>query len=441
MLQEFALYYVIGGLIIIGLLAICSITFMIKNAKNNMLLTQQNKQLQKLLNENNRLNQQQDSFISENSRLKAEAAALQKYTEEKMRFIEQTQNDMAVKFRNISHEILTSQSQQINETQASTLSAVLNPFREQLRNFREEVNKANTENIKSKISFDEQFKILLNLNQNLSTEAQNLTEALRGSKKMQGDWGELELNRLLEISGLQKDIDYYTQINFKNDNNQNVRPDVIVKLPNARSVIIDAKVSMNDYVSYINEKDEDARSNLLLKHVQCIKSHIDELSAKEYQKLLKDESLDYVVLFIPIESAFAAAVKKDSTLFDYAYKKNIALATPSSLLPILRVVENLWQIENRNKYVQKIAEIGGSLYDKLANFTDDMQRVEKSLSTAQQSYEQAFSKLSTGKGNALSLAAKLKDYGAKTNKIIAIDFEDHSSELLEISENSNRKVS
>ena len=441
MLQGYALYYLIGGLCTSGILAVFLVASMLKNAKSNMLLAQQNKQLQKLLNENNRLNQQQDAFISENSRLKAEAAALHKYTDEKMRFVEQTQNDMAVKFRNISNEVLRLQSQQVNETQASTLSAVLNPFREQLRNFREEVNKANTENIKSKSSFDEQFKMLLSLNQNLSNEAQNLTEALRGSKKMQGDWGELELNRLLEISGLQKDIDYYTQINFKNDSNQNVRPDVIVKLPNERSVIVDAKVSMNDYVSYINEKDDDLRRNLLIKHIQCVKAHIDELSAKEYQKLLKEEALDYVILFIPIESAFAAAIKEAPDLFDYAYKKNIALATPSSLLPILRTIENLWQIENRNKYVQKIAEIGGSLYDKLANFTEDMQRVEKSLGTAQQSYEQAFAKLATGKGNALSLAAKLKDYGAKANKVITVDFEDHGSDLLEHQENSDRRAS
>ena len=441
MLQGYALYYLIGGICTSGILAFFLVASMLKNAKNNMLLSQQNKQLQKLLNENNRLNQQQDAFISENSRLKAEAVALQKYTDEKMRFVEQTQNDMAAKFRNISNEVLRLQSQQVNETQSSTLSALLNPFREQLRNFREEVNKANTENIKSKSSFDEQFKMLLSLNQNLSTEAQNLTEALRGSKKMQGDWGELELNRLLEISGLQKDIDYYTQINFKNDTNQNVRPDVIVKLPNDRSVIIDAKVSMNDYVSYVNEQNEQIRANLLIKHIQCIKAHIDELAAKEYQKLLKDESLDYVVLFIPIESAFAAAIKEDATLFDYAYKKNIALATPSSLLPILRVVENLWQIENRNKYVQKIAEVGGSLYDKLANFTEDMQRVEKSLNSAQQSYEQAFSKLAAGKGNALSLAAKLKDYGAKANKVITVDFEDNGPELIEMTENSERRAS
>ena len=425
---------------VIGLLT-ALVILIIKNSNKNLLLQQLNKSLKVYTDENVKLNSNQDALIADNSRLKTEAIALRRHMEDKLKYIEQSKNEIAIKFRDISNEVLQTQSMQMNEAQKNTLNNLLNPFREQLKNFREEVNKANTENIKSKSSFDEQFKILLSLNQSLSEDAQNLTEALRGSKKMQGDWGEVELNRILEISGLQKNIDYYTQINFKNDNNQNVRPDVIVKLPNSRSVIIDAKVSMNDYVSFVNEKDETLRHNLLQKHIQCIKSHIDELSAKEYQKLIKEESLDYVVIFIPIESAFAVAIKEDDTLYNYAYKKNIALTTPSSLLPILRTVENLWQIENRNKYVQKIAEVGGSLYDKLANFADDMQRIDKALGAAQQSYEQAITKLTTGKGNALSLASRLKEYGAKANKIINIEFEDNKEEILEISDNSNQKVS
>ena len=348
---------------------------------------------------------------------------------------------MAIKFRDISNEILRMQSTQINEVQKNNLNALLAPFREQLQSFKEEVSKANTENIKNKSSFDEQFKSLLQLNQALSNDAQNLTNALRGSKKMQGDWGEVELNRILEISGLQRNIDFFTQENFKNEENQNMRPDVVVRLPNNRSVIVDSKVSMNDYINYVNSEDENQKAQYLQKHIQCIKAHIDELSAKEYQKLLKEESLDYVVIFIPIESAFAAAIKEDSTLYDYAYKKNIALTTPSSLLPILRTVENLWQIENRNKYVQKIAEVGGYLYDKLANFVDDMQKIDKSLTGARQTYEQAISKLANGKGNALSLATRLKEYGAKANKIIAMEFEDNENELLKINDNSEEKVS
>lgn len=427
-----------------ALLSICIcalIVFIVKNSGKKILNNELNRQIGELTAQNHRLEEINSALNSDNTRLKTEHDNLQRYTEEKIKFIEQSKNDMAIKFRDISSEIIRLQSSQINEAQKNNLSALLNPFREQLQSFKEEVNKANTESIKNKSSFDEQFKNLLQLNQALSSDAQNLTNALRGSKKMQGDWGEVELNRILEISGLQRNIDFYTQENFKNENNQNLRPDVVVKLPNNRSVIVDSKVSMNDYINYVNTEDEQQKSQHLQKHIQCIKNHIDELSAKEYQKLLKEESLDYVVIFIPIESAFAAAIKEDTTLYDYAYKKNIALTTPSSLLPILRTVENLWQIENRNKYVQKIAEVGGSLYDKLANFVEDMQKIDKSLTGARQNYEQAISKLANGKGNALSLATRLKDYGAKANKHINIEFDDSESELLKLNDNSEEKVS
>lgn len=429
----------LGGLLVVCIAVL--IVLAVKNSNKKVLNNELIRQIEELTKQNTRLEEINSALGIDNTRLKTEYNNQQRYTEEKIQYIEQSKNDMAIKFRDISNEILRMQSTQINEVQKNNLNALLTPFREQLQSFKEEVSKANTENIKNKSSFDEQFKSLLQLNQALSNDAQNLTNALRGSKKMQGDWGEVELNRILEISGLQRNIDFFTQENFKNEENQNMRPDVVVRLPNNRSVIIDSKVSMNDYINYVNSEDENQKAQYLQKHIQCIKAHIDELSAKEYQKLLKEESLDYVVIFIPIESAFAAAIKEDSTLYDYAYKKNIALTTPSSLLPILRTVENLWQIENRNKYVQKIAEVGGYLYDKLANFVDDMQKIDKSLTGARQTYEQAISKLANGKGNALSLATRLKEYGAKANKIIAMEFEDNENELLKINDNSEEKVS
>ena len=434
--------YTVGllGILLISCI-IALVVFIIKNSNKAVLNNQLLCQIDELATQNHHLEELNSALNSDNIKLKTECINQQRYMEEKIKYIEESKNDLALKFRDISNEILRVQSTQINEVQKNNLSALLNPFREQLQSFKEEVSKANTESIKNKSSFDEQFKNLMQLNQTLSTDAQNLTNALRGNKKMQGDWGEVELNRLLEIAGLQQNIDFFTQENFKNEQNQNLRPDVIVKLPNNRSVIVDSKVSMNDYIDYVNTDNEALKPQYLQKHIQCIKAHIDELSAKEYQKLLKEEALDYVVIFIPIESAFAAAIKEDPTLYDYAYKKNIALTTPSSLLPILRTVENLWQIENRNKYVQKIAEVGGYLYDKLTNFVDDMQKIDKSLTGARQNYELAISKLANGKGNALSLAARLKDYGAKTNKLIGIEFDDNENELLKIDNNSEEKAS
>jgi DNA recombination protein RmuC len=194
-------------------------------------------------------------------------------------------------------------------------------------------------------------------------------------------------------------------------------------------------------MAYVNATDDSLKEAALQRYIQCLKNHIDELSCKEYQKLLKEESLDYVVIFVPVESAFIEAIKKDDSLYDYAYKKNVALTTPSSLLPILRTVENLWRIENQNKYVQKIAEVGGSLYDKLANFVDDMQKIDKSLDTARQNYNLAISKLANGRGNALSLAERLKEYGAKANKSINIEFDDYENDTPKLNSNIAEKAS
>lgn len=422
------------------LLCLCGGSLIAAINKNTRIMVL-NAELERQLDDVCRAKKQQDNenyrLSAENMRLQTLMQAQQLHMQERLQDIENNKKDLELKFRNISNEILNVQSRRLNESQSQVLSAVLSPFRDQLKAFRDEVNKANTENIKNKTSFDDQFKKLMDMNNCLSQDAQNLTNALRGSKKMQGDWGEIELNRILEVAGLQKNIDYFTQENFKNENNQNLRPDVVVRLPNNRSVIVDSKVSMNDYISYVNAEDETAKAAALQRHIQCLRNHIDELSGKEYQKLLKEESLDYVVIFIPIESAFVEAIKKDDSLYDYAYKKNVALTTPSSLLPILRTVENLWQIETRNKYVQKIAEVGGSLYDKLANFVDDMQKIDKALDAARTNYDTAISKLASGKGNALSLANRLKEYGAKANKQIGIDYEDN--EILKISDNSNEQ--
>ncbi len=405
-----------------------------KNTRALVLNEELERQLNELTAQKKLLDNENYRLNTENTRLQTILQAQKQHMQERIQDIENNKKDLEFKFRDISNEILSTQSRRINEAQSQVLSTVLLPFRTQLESFKNEVNKANTENIKNKTSFDEQFKQLMDLNHSLSQDAQNLTNALRGNKKMQGDWGEIELNRILEVAGLSKDIVYYTQENFKNENNQNLRPDVVVRLPNNRGVIIDSKVSMNDYITYVNSDNEIEKAAALQRHLQCLRNHIDELSCKDYQKLLKEESLDYVVIFIPIESAFVEAIKKDATLYDYAYKKNVALTTPSSLLPILRTVENLWQIETRNKNVQKIAEVGGSLYDKLANFVDDMLKIDRALGSAQNCYKAAISKLATGKGNALSLAGRLKEYGAKTNK--QINFESDDAEILAISNNT-----
>lgn len=378
-----------------------------------------------------KLEQEKESFRTlayntekELTELKISFHAKEENLLEKIKYLEQIKEDLTLKFKNISSEIIKSQHESFSAEQKETLSTILNPFSEQLKAFKQEVNSAREESIKNKTSLDEQLAGLKMLNQNLSQDAQNLTEALKGGKKQQGNWGECQLSRILEISGLRKNQDYETQETFYDENKKIYRPDVIVHLPENRDIIIDSKVSLVDYLDAINQTDDNEQQKYLQKNVQSIKNHIDELSAKEYQKLLKDRSLNYVIMFIPVESAYIAALDCDRYIYDYAYKRNIILATPLSLLPTLRTIENLWKIDSQNQNVQKIAELGGKIYDKLASFVEDMKTLERGLNQANSAYSKAMTKLK-GHGSAISQAEKMKLLGAKTNKNINLALNDN----------------
>ncbi len=404
----------------------------LQQAQNDVLLTENEKYINELKERCSIFAAENSQLLAENTKLKSDNENQKKYMEYKLADLEKSKDEMSERFKNVSNEVIQTQHRRFNEEQKNILNLMLEPFKQQIADFKTKVESAHEESLKNKSSFDEQFKNLLDLNQTLSKDAENLSAALKGNKKIQGNWGEFQLERILEISGLQKGINYVTQETFRNDDNQMLRPDVIIKLPNDRNVIVDSKVSLNDYVNYVNCDDEQMRQVYLQRHIQCVKKHIDELAGKDYQKLIKNNMLDYVVIFIPVESAYVEAVRADNSLYDYAYKKNIAITTPSSLLPILRTIENLWQIESQNRNVAEIANIGGSLYDKIVGFVEDMQHIDKSIETARKNYDLAMKKLSTGKGNALSLAGKLKEKGAKVTKNLAISYED--TELPQITE-------
>lgn len=404
----------------------------LQQAQKDVLLTENEKYINELKERCSIFAAENSQLLAENTKLKSDNENQKKYMEYKLADLEKSKDEMSERFKNVSNEVIQTQHRRFNEEQKNILNLMLEPFKQQIADFKTKVESAHEESLKNKSSFDEQFKNLLDLNQTLSKDAENLSAALKGNKKIQGNWGEFQLERILEISGLQKGINYVTQETFRNDDNQMLRPDVIIKLPNDRNVIVDSKVSLNDYVNYVNCDDEQMRQVYLQHHIQCVKKHIDELAGKDYQKLIKNNMLDYVVIFIPVESAYVEAVRADNSLYDYAYKKNIAITTPSSLLPILRTIENLWQIESQNRNVAEIANIGGSLYDKIVGFVEDMQHIDKSIETARKNYDLAMKKLSTGKGNALSLAGKLKEKGAKVTKNLAISYED--TELPQITE-------
>ena len=358
------------------------------------------------------------------SAVKAASAAQQESMSEKIAYLEKIKEELTLKFKDISAETIKSQHESFAQEQKNTLSSIISPFAEQLKAFKTEVAAAREESIKNKSGLDAQLASLKQLNQTLSKDAQNLAEALKGGKKTQGNWGECQLSRVLEISGLRKGIDYETQGAYHDEEKNLYRPDVIIHLPENRDIIVDSKVSLVDYLAAVNSEDEAEIEQNLRKNVASLKAHIDELAAKEYQKLLKDTTLNYVIMFIPVESAYIAALDSDNTLYDYAYKRNVILATPLSLLPTLRTRENLWRIDSQNRNVQKIAELGGKIYDKLAAFVEDMKTLERGLNQANNAYTAAMTKLQ-GRGGALPQAEKMRLLGSKTNKSINLPLNDN----------------
>lgn len=366
-------------------------------------------------------------IVAFTAKLYSDLTNQRRFYEEKINALSQGNENMILKFKDISSEILKNQAVSFDEHQKAALENIVNPFRNEINDFKAKIDIVHKDTIASKSSLEEQLKYLMTLNQNLSKDAENLAEALKGKKKLQGNWGELQLARVLEISGLEEGISYRMQVNLKDEEGNNLRPDCIVYMPSHRSIVIDSKVSLNEYVEYVSSDNEDEKDKHLEEYIKCLKRHINDLSHKEYQNLVKDNTLDYVMMFVPIEGAYIEAIKKDIGLFDYAYKNKVAIATPSSLLPLLKLVESMWRVEKQSKSASDIAQTASLLYDKIANFTDDMKKIGDSLDKASDSYNAALKKLSTGKGNALSLTQKLINLGAKTNKSINIDFENSDS--------------
>jgi DNA recombination protein RmuC len=280
------------------------------------------------------------------------------------------------------------------------------PFYENIKNFSDQVKEFYIDESRERYSLQKEIQKLNELNRQISKDAINLTNALKGENKTQGDWGELILARVLESSGLVKDREYTIQKSFKDESNQLFRPDVIVNLPQNREVIIDSKVSLKSYELYFN--DELERKNHLLDFIRSIKGHIDSLSKKRYQNLEGIESLDFVLMFIPIEGAFATALSSDSSLYEYAYKKNVILVSPTTLIAVLRVIENSWRVTYQNKNAKIIAKKAGELNDKFKLFVDEMKKVESSLNRAKDSYDEAFKRLSTGRGNLIARSDELR---------------------------------
>lgn len=337
-------------------------------------------------------------------------------SKEKLALLQGARDELTLQFKTLANDILEEKSKRFSEQNQQSLGQLLDPLKTKLQEFQGKVEQVYVQEGKDRTALAEQVRQLMELNRTVSQEANNLTKALKGSNKAQGNWGELVLERVLESSGLRKGEEYDVQESHTLADGRRLQPDVVVHLPEDRHLVIDAKATLIAYEDYANAEDEKHRDAALKRHLDAVRTHIKGLSDKNYQDLYGLKSLDFVLMFIPIEPAFMLAVTHDRELFMDAWNKNVLLVSPSTLLFVVRTVANLWRQEAQNRNAQDIAKRGAELYDKLAGFVEDMESLGNRLSQAQKDYDGAINKLSTGRGNLIRQAEMLKKLGVKPSK-------------------------
>lgn len=349
-------------------------------------------------------------------RAESETESLKKLLEENKKFSDEKQKDLREQLELLGKDFVTQGSRILKSENELQLGTLLKPLKERLEAFEKEVRENNKQDIERFSSMEGLVKALSDQHHKMHSTAQNLVDALKGEQKVQGDWGELALERILESSGLEKGREYFIQNSYRNESGELQRPDVIVQLPEDKHLIIDSKVSLKAFEQYINQEDPEKKKQALNNHIVSIKTHIKQLSDKDYSSLSDLTSPDFVLMFIPLESSFALAVKEEPTIYQQAWSKKVILVTPSTLLATLKTVENIWKQERQTRNAFEIAEQAGRLYDKFVGFVSDLEKVGNKQQEALKSYNEAISKLHTGKGNLVRSAEKLRELGVKTKK-------------------------
>lgn len=333
-------------------------------------------------------------------------------------YLQQVQAQFKHEFENMASKLLDDKSARFTEQNRANLGVILNPFKEKLKDFEDKVDKVYKMEAEERNILKGVISQLMDLNKQISDEAHNLTKALKGDNKKQGNWGEVILERVLERSGLVRDQEYRVQASMQSTDGSRYQPDVIIDLPDNKHLIVDSKVSLVAYERLVNCETEDERKLFAQAHIASIKEHINSLSSKRYHDLYQINSPDFVLLFVPIESSFSIAVQLDTELFNYAWDKRVVIVSPSTLLATLRTIASIWKQERQNRNVLEIARLSGEMYDKFAGFIVDMEGIGKSIRSTQDSYDKALNKLSTGRGNLTITADKIKRLGAKADKQI-----------------------
>lgn len=347
-------------------------------------------------------------------RTQSERDALKQSLEQLRTEREASERTMKSEFKNLANEILAEHQHHLRQANRDSLDLLLKPFKDNITEFRERVERIYAHENEQRGALKNELDNLIKLNQQMTSSAANLTDALKGNSKVQGDWGEAYLETILESTGLVKGIHYHIQQNIKGEEGQNLRPDVVLSLPEERSIVIDSKVSLTAYVRYTEAESEAERSQALAEHVQSVKKHVQELALKEYQKLIN--SPDFVIMFIPTEPAFLEALKEDNTIWAEAYRKKIIISSPTNLFALLKMVGDMWRRDEQTKNQAEIVDKATKLYEQLVVFTEQLEGVGTALDTAKSKYDEAYKRLHTGNNNIVRLGERLKKLGLPTKK-------------------------
>lgn len=383
-------------------------------------------QLEEYKNQNASLDQKIKDIYQENISLVKEVALLQSELKYKVRELEtlstsaeKNHETLNMQFKLLAESLLEEKSKKFTDQNKINIESILKPLGEKIEKFEKTIIQTNQDSIERTASLKTEVKKLSEVSAKANQEAENLSKAIKGDTKFQGNWGEFILEKILEKSGLKKDREYVVQSSYKNEDGKQFRPDIVINLPDNKNLVIDAKISLVNYERFFNAATIEDQQDELKKHIDSIRRHIKDLCQKEYQQLYELKSLDFVLMFIPIEPAFGLAMQHDNDLFNFAYEKNIIIVSPSTLLATLRTIANIWQNEYRNLYAYEIARQSGEMYNKFVSFLEDLKKIGVKLSQSQEVYSEAMKKLSDGNGNLIKRAERIKLLGAKASKQIS----------------------
>ncbi len=360
--------------------------------------------------------------------LQAHNQHLQEKLQTQKQETEALQEKLTAQFRNLANDLLEEKSKKFTDQNKTHLEHLLHPLGERLKEFEKQVSQANKDHLERSITLRTEVRKLNELNTRITKEAENLTKAIKGDSKVQGNWGEFVLEKVLERSGLTKDREYSVQESAVNEEGKRYQPDVVIRLPDNKHIVVDAKVSLVSYEKFFHAEGEDERTLLLKRHVESMQRHIRELSSKDYQTLYHLQGLDFVLMFVPVEPAFSLAIQHHPNLFQEAYDKNIVLVAPTTLMATLRTIANIWKHEYQNRHTLEIAQQGGALYDKFVGFVEDLKNIGKQIENTQRAYVDASKKLYDGKGNLVKRAENIKILGAKTSKTLPQKLIDYATD-------------